>query len=402
MESVLRYLRADHPDAIVDAMCRGPEMVTDRYGIPAIPIFWYHGHRQRASGVTAIPVKVLGLSIDAFRTACWVRRHDVVIVPGAGVLEASLPLWPWGMPYAVFLLSACGRLFGTRVALVSVGAGAINQRLTRWLFDSAARLAFYRSYRDAGAREAMRLRGLDTTRDHVYTDLAFALPAPPDNAGGLDDAQIVGLGVMAYYGSNDDRKHAEKIYAAYVDGMKCFARWLVDNGRKVRLIVGDTNGSDDTVVQQILADLRESRPDLDPSWVAAVPVSTFADVMRAMLPVGSVVAIRYHNIVCALRLSKPTISIGYSPKHDVLMEDMGLSGFCQSVNTLDIGQLIEQFTELESRSAQLRQTMRERNWANARLLDDQFAELSAVLFPAAEEEHAAVTRTPAGGGALRT
>ena len=69
------------------------------------------------------------------RTASWVRRHDVVIVPGAGVLEASLPLWPWGMPYAMFLLSASGRLFGTKVALVSVGAGIINQRATRWLFQ---------------------------------------------------------------------------------------------------------------------------------------------------------------------------------------------------------------------------------------------------------------------------
>ena len=69
-----------------------------------------------------------------------------------------------------------GRLFGTKVALVSVGANVMNQRLTRWLFNFAARLAFYRSYRDIGSRDAMRQRGLDTTQDHVYPDLVFGTP----------------------------------------------------------------------------------------------------------------------------------------------------------------------------------------------------------------------------------
>ena len=78
---------------------------------------------------------------------------------------------------------ASGRLFGTKVAFVGVGAGIINKRATRWLSNSAARLAYYRSYRDAGAREALRQRGVDTTRDHVYLDLAFALPAPLDEPG---------------------------------------------------------------------------------------------------------------------------------------------------------------------------------------------------------------------------
>ena len=139
MEAVLRYLRANYPGAIIDAMCPGPERVTDRYGIGGVRMVWYQKYEQRVSGVTAVALKILGKGIDAVRTASWVRRHDVVIVPGAGVLEASLPLWPWGMPYAMFLLSAFGRLFGTKVALVSVGAGAINKRATRWLSNCGRR-----------------------------------------------------------------------------------------------------------------------------------------------------------------------------------------------------------------------------------------------------------------------
>ena len=203
MEAVLGYLKADHPGAILDVMCPGAKSVTDRYGIPATPLSWATSMSKRFPGAPAIALKVLGKGIDVFRTAAWARRHDVVIVPGMGVLEASLPLRASQLPYALFLLCGSSRLFGTKVALVSVGAGVINQRLTRWLFNAAARLAFYRSYRNTGSRDAMRQRGLDTAQDHVYPDLAFALPTPPIDPG---DAQIVCVGVMEYHGSNDDRQ----------------------------------------------------------------------------------------------------------------------------------------------------------------------------------------------------
>ena len=48
---------------------------------------------------------------------------------------------------------------------------------------------------------------------------------------------------------------------------------------------------------------------------------------------------------------------------------------------LIVGLLIKQFTELEERSADLRRGIAERNLRNAQLLDEQFAVLSAALFP---------------------
>jgi polysaccharide pyruvyl transferase WcaK-like protein len=379
-EALLSYLRSDHPEAILDAMCSGPEWVSSEYGIAAIPWQWFQ-QRKRQSGVLAIPVKVLGKGIDAFRTASWVRRHDVVIVPGVGALEATMPkVRPWGTSYEMFLVCASGRLFSTKVAMVNVGASAIKMRLTRWLSTSAARLAFYRSYRDTMSRDVMRQRGLDSSQDDIYPDLVFSIPAPPYEPGNL---QTVGVGVMDYYGTVDDRNQAGELHASYVAKMIIFVRWLVDGGRKVRLFVGDTNGSDDSVVQEILADLRESRPKLDPTWVLAEPVTTYADLVQAMSAVGTVVAMRYHNVLCALRLCKPTISVGYSLKNDALMADMGLPEFCQSARSLDVGRLIEQFTDAESRSAQLRQMLTERNAANEQLLVHQFARLSRLLFPAA-------------------
>jgi polysaccharide pyruvyl transferase WcaK-like protein len=385
LEAVVNWLRTDHPDAIVDFMCTGPERVKARYGVSAIPLCWYQKH-ERTPGAMATVLKMLGKGFDAFRVAFWVRKHDVVIVPGAGVLEATLPVGPWWYPYAMFLVSTSGRVFGTRVALVSVGSSVLSRRLTKWFIILAARLAFYRSYRDMGSYDAMRRARIDVTRDHVYPDLAFALPVPPVGPG---DPLTVGVGVMAYYGTNDDRRHADAIHAAYMDKMKRFVRWLVDSGHKIRLFGGD-NLWDDSVVEEILADLRAHRPDLEPLWAVGEPVTSLEALMREMASVGTVVAIRYHNVVCALKLSKPTLSISYARKHDLMMADMGLSEFCQFANTFDVDRLIEQFTELESRSAQLTRMMAERNAEKAQLLDRQFAELSTLLFP--QDEQAPLTK----------
>jgi polysaccharide pyruvyl transferase WcaK-like protein len=392
LESMVRYLRADHPEAILDAMCTGPERLESHYGIDAIPLAWYQRYEQHVSGMPAIALKALGKGLDAFRTAAWVRRHDVVIVPGMGVLEATVPMRAYWTPYAMFLVCASGRIFGTKVALVSVGANVISERLTKWLFTSAARLAFYRSYRDPLSRDAVQQAGVDTTHDHVYPDLAFALPAPPDRSG-PGATPTVGVGVMAYYGANCDRGHADELHASYVEKMKCFVRWLVDSGHKVRLFGGDK--TDNCVVQEILADVRTYRPDLEPAWVAAEIFTSFEQLARAMAPIDTIVAMRYHNVLGALKASKPTLSIGYATKHDVLMADMGLSEFCQSARSLDVGRLIEQFKELESRSGQLTQTMAERNAEKARRLDYQFAELSKLLFPASELMRTAAEPKPA-------
>ena len=374
MEVVLGYLRHDQPDAILDTMCSSPEIVKERYGIAAIPMGWY---QQPASGAAAVAMKALGRGIDSLRIASWVRRHDVVIVPGAGVLETTLPMRPWGFPYTMFMLCLSGRIFRTKVALVSVGANVIRQPLTRWLFTSAARLASYRSYRDTLSHDAMSRHGIDTKPDHVYIDLVFGISVPPYGSG---DAGTVGIGVMDFYGTNDDRGQADAIHSSYLENMKAFARWLVDRDYKIRLFVGDTNGSDNTVVQEILAELRAYRPELDHECAVAEPVSTFADLMRAMASVSTVVATRYHNLICALMLSKPTLSVGYGEKNEALMADMGLAEYCQSVNTLDVDRLIKQFTDLESRAAYVQQVITERNAAYGQLVERQLVELSAVLF----------------------
>lgn len=394
LEAILAYLTAEHPGAILDLMCGGPDQMTARYGIPAVRLHWYNPVRQRSPGTVAYARKgleaAIGSLVDGFRIAWWVRRHDVVIVPGMGVLEANLPLRAWHTPYSMFLLCASGRLFGSKVALVSVGADVIDQRVMRWLIVTAARLAHYRSYRDDLSRNAMRRMGVNTSCDSVYPDLAFSLPTPH---GDRAIPGAVGVGVMDFSGGNHDRHRADEIRACYVEKMKRFVLWLADNGRQVRLFTSDVH--DEPVMQEIIRDMRERRPELDPSQIVAEPVSSIQELMRRMAVVETVVASRYHNVICALKLGKPTVSVGYAAKFGELMANVGLAEFCQAASSLDVDQLITQFTAVESRSAELCQRLKKHNADNMRLLDHQFATLSATLFrptgsvvTVAQREHA--------------
>ncbi|WP_330302893.1 MULTISPECIES: polysaccharide pyruvyl transferase family protein [unclassified Streptomyces] len=378
LEAVLGYLRAEHPDAVVDALCGGPEAVTTRFGIPATRLHWNRGEYRTASRAGAIAAKGLGKLADVFRTAAWVRRHDVVIVPGMGVLEATLPLRPWGFPYSLFLLCASGRLLSTRVALVSVGAATIGNRPTRALVRWSARLATYRSYRDAQSRDAMRAMGVDTARDEVYPDLAFSLPAPPASAPSGSPGPVC-VGVMDFHGGNDDRARAEEIYRRYLDGTIRFVRVLAEEGRPVRLLTGDE--CDASVVAAIL-------DAVDSPLVTAAEPSSLADLMKEMAAADTVVAVRYHNLICALKTGTPVLALSYAAKSDALMDRMGLGAFCHPAREVDADRLLEQFRALEKRSAELRQTLAERNRAAARQLEDQFSSLTAAVFPATGHTHA--------------
>ncbi|UXY23304.1 polysaccharide pyruvyl transferase family protein [Streptomyces cynarae] len=377
LEAVLGYLRAEHPEAVVDVLCGGPEAVTARFGIPATRLHWNRAEYRTASRAGAIASKGLGKLVDVFRTAAWVRRHDVVIVPGMGVLEATLPLRPWGFPYSLFLLCASGRLLGTRVALVSVGAAEIGNRPTRALVRWSARLAAYRSYRDAQSRDAMRAMGVDTARDEVYPDLAFSLPTPQASAPS-DSPGTVCVGVMDFHGGNDDRARADEIHRRYLDGTIRFVRALVEDGRPIRLLTGDQ--CDVAVVDAIL-------DAVDSPLITAAEPSSLADLMKEMAAADTVVAVRYHNLICALKTGTPVLALSYAAKSDALMDRMGLGAYCHPAREVDADRLLEQFRALEKRSAELRQTLTERNQAAAQQLADQFAALTAAMFPTTDHTH---------------
>jgi polysaccharide pyruvyl transferase WcaK-like protein len=377
LDAMLAFVRSRHPEAEISCVCAGPAEFERQYGIPSVAITWYQEHGPGRSRLETAARKAFGKVADLVRMPLLLRGYDVVIVPGMGVLETTLDMRPWGWPYAQFLMTLSGRITGTKTALVNVGANVARERSVRLLYTWSARLASYRSYRDEYSRQAMRQMGLDTSRDEVYPDLAFGLPEPAGPAP-ADDARTVGLGVIAYHGVSADRERADEIYAAYTAKIVEFARWLVDHDYRVRLVIGDP--SDQSVVEAVTEDLRLTRPDLVEKRLVNEPAESLGELMAQLAGVDLVVASRYHNVVAALMLSKPTISISYATKNDILMEQMSLAEFRQHIQSLDVQHLIEQFRALEARAATVVPAMRAKNAEWAAELDKQYDVLSAALF----------------------
>lgn len=374
LDAIISYLRESHPDAEFRFLVMGPQRLQERYGAPATHLQWFEAHVDAIRGVPAPVLKIVGRVLDPFRALVWVQDVDVAVVPGMGILETTIPMRPWGFPYGLFTVCAAARLRGRPVAMVCVGADVVRKRLSRALITGAARLARYRSYRDDNSREAMRAMGIDVSADQVYPDVAFIHPIPsvePDGTG------TVGLGLMDYWGNNDERAEASALNAAYVDTMGRFATWLVDHGRPVRFFTCDP--VDTTVIDQVADHLRRTRPDLAASMVVSEPAATLQELMKQMASVDAVVATRYHNVVAAVQMNLPTVSISYSAKHDELMARMGLTEFCQPARSVDFDRLVAQFVALEERRAELVAQMTEANLRNMEGVERQLAALSTVL-----------------------
>jgi polysaccharide pyruvyl transferase WcaK-like protein len=381
LEAVLAHVRSEHPGAPLDAMCSGPERVTARYNLPATQLHWFHKPAAPtwwplAAALSALRVAA-GLWIDTWRTASWVRRHDAVIVPGMGILEANLAIRPWQEPYSMFLLASFGRLFGTKVALVGVGASLIPHWSSRWLLTTATRLAHYVSFRDEYSRQAMREMGVERKHGPVFPDLVFSLPAP---AGSSGSPGFVAVGVMAYWGSLADRVKRQSIHDSYIQSMKEFVRWLLDTGHEVRILIGDHD--DEPEASEILADARLHWRGPGTPPVDFRPVLSTNALMSRIASVETVVATRFHNVLVALACARPTLAIAYGNKHHALMAQMDAEEFCQDIAELDVERLKKQFMALRRDSERIVHTLTARTAAHRDHLEHQFADLSTTLFPA--------------------
>jgi polysaccharide pyruvyl transferase WcaK-like protein len=214
--------------------------------------------------------------------------------------------------------------------------------------------------------------GVDVRSDRVYPDLAFRLPNP--KLSRLDGTPLtVALGVMSYRGWRSDLEPRDELSEAYLKKLTRFVIWLLDRGYYVRILTGES--SDQPTVDNLMKALTTERRSIEAEKLVAEPMSTLHDVMRQISLTDIVIATRFHNVVCALKLGRPTISVGYAKKNDVLLVDMGLAAFCQHIEKLDVDLLIEQFTVLVADRHQYEQGIEK----TVRAYHEQLADQDAIL-----------------------
>jgi len=345
LEAMLHVLNRISPDAQLVCICSRPEIITPKFRIQAVPVGQAastHGYLRLFNKLLLnLPRRLTGF-IGAVTMA---QGLDLIIVPGTGILD-DFNENPFGWPFAVLRWSIAAKLAGARFAFVSIGAGPVTHPLSRLFIRNAARLAAHRSYRDQISYDFMRSLGVGAPRDAVSADIAFALPVAEDVRTNSTD-QRIGLGVMNYRGWRKNAQDAAVIYEAYLNKMRILVEGLLEQGRQVRLLVGDQG--DLAAVKDLHARLRHR----DAGNVIFEPPASLNALMQQIALTDIVVASRYHNIVCALAMSRPAISIGYAKKNDALLNDTGLGAYCHHIETFNPDHLLREIDQIFACRAEL-------------------------------------------------
>jgi polysaccharide pyruvyl transferase WcaK-like protein len=377
LTALLAYLRERHPDAALSCFGVGAEAVERDHGVPARQLMTYARH-GRASGRLTQGVKALSRLWDIPRTFAMVGAVDVVVVPGTGALETQLGVPPWGLPFWLFLVAVACRLRRRKLALVSVGAQYAAHPVTRFFYRTTVRLAHFVSFRDRTSAEVVRAMGVQGPLRPVYPDLAFSLPTPDGHA---TRAGHVAIGVMAYYGKADDPVRGAGVRRTYVERMASFVTGLLDTDHTVTLLIGDL--ADREVAHEVAGLVRTARPEVPRHRLEVSGANTLDDILADMAYAEVVVASRFHNLIAALKLAKPTVSLGYAKKNADLLAQFGLGDFTQGMDNLDVTLLTRQVVEVErehpAREADLKDVLHRFDGA----LEEQFTRLSAHLLDGA-------------------
>ena len=386
LESILLLLREARPDAELSCVCVDPIWVEQNHKIPGVAVSWPGFSHPLMRRFDKTAMKVPGRLINWIRAISHLRRFDVLVVPGTSTL-CDYRSGPFGTPYGLFRWALAAKLCRTKLYFVSTGAGPIYGWLSRLMIKSAASIAHHRSFRDQVSKDFVSSLGIDTSRDLVYPDLVFKLPTPepPIDRIPAGGPITIGVGVMNYNGWEPGRDSA--IYDAYVSRMVGFVAWLLDRGHRVRLLIGEN--ADRQVVDELGRALAEKGyqelttcvpPVAEAGQLIAEPIESLHDLMRQIGDTKIVIATRYHNVVCSLKLARPTISIGYEAKNEAVMTDVGLRSFCQHIDSLDVERLKEQTIELLERiSFYEQQTQRGLENVQRRMQQQEEFLISSVL-----------------------
>jgi polysaccharide pyruvyl transferase WcaK-like protein len=375
LQAILYHLYRLIPNAEVTCICTGPETVAATYNILAFPIKPMVGKPWGLRNPIARLVRriVMGIPSELYRWLKAIRTlrdTDMLIVPGTGLLTDAYGLFSWG-PYNMFKWSFVAKLCGCKLFFVSVGAGPIYTALGRYFVKSALALADFRSYRDTSTVQYVRGIGVRTTNDLVYPDLAFSLPEGviPRPAAKGGRRTVVGVGLMEYAGRYSVDSPSNAIYLAYLETLVVFVRWLLAHEYDVRLLSGDV--CDRAVTHEFMLLLKERSVMYEGRLITEDIVSVH-HLLSVTAMTDIVVATRFHNVLLALLLNRPVISISFHHKCVSLMNQMGLSEYSHDINHMNADRLIEQLCDLEQNAEKLRPLIQHKTEELRRALDEQY------------------------------
>jgi polysaccharide pyruvyl transferase WcaK-like protein len=276
---------------------------------------------------------------------------------------------PWGYPFTLYKWTLLAKLTGTKVALLSVGAGPIDSPLSKFFFRRTLNMVDYRSYRDAISSKLMASLGIKGEHP-VFPDLVYSLrlPEPKPSAAGSQRV-VVGTNPVPFFGAHYWPTPDEGRYQEYVHKFAKFAEWLDKNGRSVLFFPTQVR-ADVITINDIRAAMNGSGNS--PNLLARQPIQNLEDLVSEISRADLIVANRYHAILISLMMNKPVLGIAYHEKSRALLEQAGQGDYVLNIEDFKTEELIERLEALEANAPALKKRIGERMAPLRKALEEQY------------------------------
>ena len=379
LKAALYHVKRYKSDTEIICVCNGHHEVSKRFGVQAVPMTGHETDELASGGLPSrirrIWLRLLDEILFWLQRPRWFRPGDKFIVAGSGGADDYNVRRPWHRPYVLYKWCKAAKMGGAQVVFLSTGAGPLLNPVSKFLMLKALRLADYRSYREVSAFNYLQSIGYDTSGDLSYPDLVFSLPKAslPIPVKPSSAQIVVGLGLMYHLGHVYKPGTSDMMFQEYISKIAHFTSWLLQKGYTIRLLSGDK--ADKWPAQNLIEFLNKEG---EYHWRENLIVQEITDVDELFNEIAQtdlVVASRFHNVLCALMLERPVISLSYHEKNDSLMKEMGLERYCQHMEHFTNERLIEQFNSCIRETDQIVRQIHGKLDSYRKLLDDQYKTL---------------------------
>lgn len=275
----------------------------------------------------------------------------------------------WGFPFTLLKWTILAKCTGTKVALLSVGAGPLDLPLSKIFVRCVLRMVSYRSYRDAISSRMMQELGAKGSHP-VYPDLVYSLHLPDPKAGvNARERVVVGTNTVPFFDGRYWPTPDPALYKDYVHKFARFAEWLDNSGHSFFFFPTQVRADNLTIddIRQAMNGTSHS-----PNFLAARPIQNLEDLVSEISRADVVVANRYHGILISLMMNKPVLGIAYHEKSRALLEQAGQGEYVLSISDFKTEDLIDRFRSLEANAPAVKERIAERIAPLRRALEEQY------------------------------
>ena len=305
-----------------------------------------------------------GFLLESYR-----RLRGVELLLIAGSQQLNDIYGPWGFPFTLYKWTWLAKLSGTKVALLSVGAGPIKAPLSKFFIKRVLNRVSYRSYRDAISSRLIESMGVKGSHP-VFPDLVYSLQLPAPKAASADARRVVvGTNPVPFYDSRYWQTSDPARYEEYVRKFARFAEWLDNSGYSILFFPTQARADILTIV-----DIRHAMngSGRSPNILPGNKVETLEELVSEISRVDLVVANRYHGVLISLMMNKPVLGVAYHEKTRALLAQVGQGDYALNIADFKTEELIERVRAME---------------ANAPAIKKQIAECMAPLRMALQEQY---------------